>query len=437
VADRADHGVTPDGFVLKGIDSILAEHQTRAIEMFGPDIDLTSGSALRKILDASAWQAHDLWKALEAQYYSNFITTAEGASLDLLGVDIGVARRNLHAEGSAQLTLSGGTPEQRYAIPEGTILVTGGAAPARFRTREPVFLTGPAGTVTVAVEAMERGPVGNVPAGQLTGIAPGYPAAFLNLGAATVSAANLTAVTGGERFESDVDYRDRLRGVPRSLWTLERVHRVVLEVPGVRDCLVFDPFGGVDVGQSFFNMFLFGQRAFSLERRLASPYYFDVVVATDPGWPWYDGQGIVGVLRRVTDAVREVRPISIFANIVPANLVEIGVRATLVIEPGHDPHAILASIVTSIRSHVASLSLGRDVLYSDVLVIARSTAGVSDVQNLHLRRCPTTFGGANFGRALFRQTVEAAVGENIELAPDEIPFFEIDSRLIDVEVVER
>jgi hypothetical protein len=252
-----------------------------------------------------------------------------------------------------------------------------------------------------------------------------------------VTAANPAPFTGGERLEPDVDYRGRLRGVPRSLWTLERVQRVVLEVDGVRDCLIFDPFGGVDVGQSFFNMFLFGQRAFSLERRLASPYYFDIVVATEPGWPWYDDQGIVGVLRRVTDAIREVRPISIFANVVPANLVEIGVRATLVIEPGHDRHAILAAIVASIRRHVSTLSLGRDVLYSDVLVIARGTPGVTDVQNLHLRRCPTTFGGANLGRALFRQTVEAAVGENVELAPDEIPFFEIDSKLIDVEVVDR
>jgi Baseplate J-like protein len=437
VSDGTAHGVTRDGFVLKGIDTILAEHQTRAREMFGPDVDLTSGSALRKILDAAAWQAHDLWKALESQYYANFITTAEGTALDLLGVDIGVSRHHLRAEGSALLTLSGGTADRRYAIPEGTILVTGAAPPARFRTREPVFLTGPGGTATVAVEAMEAGPAGNLPAGQLTGIAAGYPAAFLNLGGATVTAANPTAVTGGDRVEDDVTYRGRLRGVPRSLWTLERVHRVVLDVPGVRDCLIFDPFGGVDVGQSFFNMFLFGQRAFSLERRLASPYYFDIVVATEAGWPWYDGQGVVGVLRRVTDVIREVRPISIFANVVPANLVEIGVRAKLLIEPGHDRHAIMAAIVAGIRRHVSSLSLGRDVLYSDVLVIARGVPGVVDVQNLHLRRCPTIFGGANFGRALFRQTVEAAVGENVELAPDEIPFFEIDSKLIDIEVVER
>jgi hypothetical protein len=40
--------------------------------------------------------------------------------------------------------------------------------------------------------------------------------------------------------------------------------------------------------------------------------------------------------------------------------------------------------------------------------------------------------GAQFG-----QSVELGVGENIDLAPDEIPRFEIDSRLIDVAVIER
>jgi phage-related baseplate assembly protein len=437
VSDGAQYGVVPDGFELKGIDTILAEHQERARDIFGEDVDLTSGSVLRKLLDAASWQAHELWKALESQYYSSFITTADGAGLDLLGTDIGVARLQLRAQGEAELTLSGGVLDRRYTLPEGTILVTGDTPPKRFRTVEPLTLTGPSQTATVPAEAMTRGPGHNIGAQSLVGIAAGYPAAFLNLDTATVVAANPQPFSDGELFESDVEYRGRLRAFPRSLWTLDRVHRTVLEVDGVRDCLVFDPFGGVDVGQSYFNMFLFGQRAFSLERRLASPYYFDVVVATEPGWPWFDSQGVVGVLTRVTAALREVRPISIFANVVPANLVEIGVRATLEIEPGHDRHAILAAIVSSIRRHVAALNLGRDVLYSDVIVIARNTAGVTDVQNLHLRRCPTRFGGANFGGALFRQTVEAAVGENVELAPDEIPFFEIDSKLIEVDVVER
>ena len=90
MADQSQFGVTADGFVLKGIDRIVADQQTRAKAMFGDDVDLTSGSALRKVLDAVAWDAQELWRGLEAQYYANFVTTATGPSLDLLGTDLGM-----------------------------------------------------------------------------------------------------------------------------------------------------------------------------------------------------------------------------------------------------------------------------------------------------------------------------------------------------------
>src|SRR4051812_10971753 len=51
------YGVTSEGFVIKGIDEILADLQGRARLMFGDDVDLTSGSALRKVLDAVAYEA--------------------------------------------------------------------------------------------------------------------------------------------------------------------------------------------------------------------------------------------------------------------------------------------------------------------------------------------------------------------------------------------
>jgi hypothetical protein len=112
-------------------------------------------------------------------------------------------------------------------------------------------------------------------------------------------------------------------------------------------------------------------------------------------------------------------------------------RGTLHVAAGHDRDAILAHIVSAVREHVATLTLGRDVLHSDLVVLIRRTPGVFDVQKLHLRRCPAIFGQVNLGGAQFRQTVELGPGENVALAPDEIPYFRIDSRLVDMEVVER
>lgn len=432
--DDAAFGVTPEGFVLKGIDTVLAEHQRRAREMFGDDVDLGSGSALRKVIDAVAFQAHDVWKGLEDQYYATFMTTADGPSLDLLGEDVGTTRQAMLATGTAELTLVGGAQGRAYALPEGTLLESAAGVPVR--TLAPVTLTGPGEMRPVPAQAMVRGTSGDLAAGQLTRVSPEFAAAALDLGPATVAAANPDPFAGGTALESDPEYRSRMRNQPRTLWTLDGLLKTVLDLDGVRDASVFDTAGGVDVSQSVFNLFSFGQRTFAAERPFASPYYFDVVVATVPGWPWRTLGGVTGRFEAVTQALSAVRPVSIFPNVVQANQVEIGVRATLVVEPGQDAQAILAEIADSIRRHVSGLTLGRDVLYSDVLVLARRATGVLDVQNLHLRRCPAVFGEITFAGALFRQPVEVAVGENVELGPDEIPYFSIDSQLIDLEVLE-
>jgi hypothetical protein len=438
MADQRQYGVTPDGFVIKGIDTILAEQQARARDMFGSDVDLTPGSPIRKILDAVAWQAQDVWRGLERQYYSNFIVTADGQSLDLLGADLGIERRNLRSQGLITFTLGGlQFPGRSYVLPEGTIVQTGGGI--RFRTKAPTKLELPALPKTVPAEAMERGPAGDIGPNLITQIDPDYARTHLTIPTGTtVTPSNPAAFAGGALFESDDDYRSRLRGFPRTVWTLDRIAETVRDIDGVRDVRVFDPLGGVDVSQSYFNLFRFSERVFSADRRFASPYFFDIVVATDPGWPWRTGTGAIeGRYERIVRSLRDVRPVSIFPNVVPANQVEIGVRCTLKVQPGHDRDAILGDIRTRIHRYVASLHLGGQVLYSDVLVRTRVATGVLDVQQLHLRRCPPQFDGINFGGAQFRQTVEMAVGENIDLASDEVAFFTIDSQLIDIEVVEQ
>src|SRR4051812_27925905 len=174
-------GVTPDGFVLKGIDRIVADQQARAREMFGEDVDVTSGSALRKVLDAVSWDSQELWRGMEAQFYANFVTTASGAGLDLLGTDLGLSRRNLPAAGQVLLTLAGGGPGRRYVLPEGTVVVTTAAPVRAFRTVAPVTLDAAVSAATVGVRAVARGPAGNLPPQQALQLDPGWVALHLNL----------------------------------------------------------------------------------------------------------------------------------------------------------------------------------------------------------------------------------------------------------------
>src|SRR5262249_12965389 len=146
--------------------------------------------------------------------------------------------------------------------------------------------------------------------------------------------------------------------------------------------------GGVDVSLSKFNFFLFSGRRFGTQRLLGSPYFFDILVAVYPGFQWESDGQVTGVRDAVENAVREVRPISIFPNLRLANNVRVGVRASILIKSGHDRNAIAASIKENLERRVNALGLGNAVLYSEVMCDTKDVAGVLDVQQLHLRRCP-------------------------------------------------
>ncbi|MGW7726911.1 baseplate J/gp47 family protein [Streptomyces canus] len=429
------YGVTAEGFVVKGLDRIVADQQARARAMFGSDVDLGSGSALRKVLDAAAVHTHELWRGLENQYYANFATTAQGAALDLLGTDLGIDRQFLRASGQVELTLAGAELDRRFVLPQGTVVETAATPHTSLRTTATATLSAGRLPLAVGVQAVHRGQDGDVPANQELRLEPHWARLHLNLGPATVTVANPAPITGGELLEGDDVYRARLLGVPRTLWTKDALLVRILELPGVRDAAIFDPLGGVDASRSRFNTYLFGRHPFSAQRQTGSPYYFDVVVAVEAGWPWHPTDGdIPAVHDAVLDTVEQWRPVSVFPNITSANQVDVGIRATLVVQPGHDPDAIKGEILTAVHTGVERLRLGRGVLHSDIVLTARSTAGVVDVQNLRLRRCAPMFGDISLSGAVFGNAQEFSVGENLPLAPDEIARFAIDSPLIDIQV---
>ncbi|MEJ8672867.1 baseplate J/gp47 family protein [Streptomyces sp. MS1.AVA.1] len=433
--DHDPYGVTADGFVVKGIDRIVADQQSRARAMFGDDVDLTSGSPLRKILDAAALHVHELWQGLESQFYANFGTTAQGAALDLLGTDVGVPRRLLQATGEVELTLTGASPDQPLVLPAGTVVETEEPPRQSLRLLAPVVLRVGAQPVRASVRAVVRGPDGDLPAARKLRIEPAWARTHLNLGPARVDLTNPEAITGGELLETDDVYRARLLGVPRTLWTQDALVARILDLPGVRDAAVFDPLGGVDPSDSRFSSYRFGQRVFSGSRQTGSPYHFDVVVAVEPGWPWLREEGdIPAVHDAVMDTLRQWRPVSVFPASSRPNQVDVGIRATLVTDAGHDADAIRGQLLAALHEGVDRLRLGRAVLHSDIVLTARSTPGVVDVQNLRLRRKAPVFGGVIHRGAVFGSAQELSVGENLRLAADEVARFAIDSPLIDIQV---
>jgi len=432
------YGITKTGFDIKAFQTILQEKAERARQIFGIAVDLRPTSALRKVLDISSHEDHELWKRMEQLYYSNFISTACGVSLDLLGEDIGVKRRFLNATGKVKFKLSGEERGRIYHLPLGTLVETD-PPERRFRTLKRVSLSDQKKEEVVEIESTKRGVTGNVPAGAINKVNQIYVHRYLNLGSAIVDVENEDPTTGGDKLEDDTLYRDVLLGYPRTLWTFESVRHVVKNVDGVRDCRVFDPMGGVDVSLSKFAYFNFSQRLFGTHRLLGTPYYFNILVAIHPGLLWESEGGEEGVKQKIEEAIREVRPISIFPNLLRANNVVIGLRAKILTKSGHDKGAVVASIKDKLDRRINALGLDSDVLYSDVLCDCKEVSGVVDVQGLHLRRCPPLLERISFGsRQPFQNQVnEAAVGENIPLRSNEIAVFKVDSELIDVEVRDR
>jgi hypothetical protein len=431
-----DYGVTADGFVLKPVDVMLSESIDRARAAF-PGADLTSTSALRKILETAAAEDGELWKRLEDLYYGNFVSTATGATLDLLGEDTGLERAPLASTGTVAVTLNNGVEGRSYALPQGAILVTADHPARAFGTVAPVVLDQRTSTADVGVVAFEPGPDGDLDADTITGIDPTYRSIYLaDFGPADFTVTNRAATTGGTEDEPDRTYRGRLLGIARNLWTVEAVAQAALGVGGVLDVVLSDPLGGVDVSQSYFDLFNFDQRAFSSERRVGQPYFFTVVVAHDFRWPWHTTGPVPGIFERVSAAVDAVRPIGIHANIVEADHIEVGVRATLVIAPGSDGVALLSSVRRRLATDIAALRLGGDVLYAQVVSAFVEQPGVLDVQGLHLRRAPAAFGRITFGDVPFQRVLaEGAVGENLVMGPTELATFTVDGDAFDVTVV--
>jgi uncharacterized phage protein gp47/JayE len=429
------YGVGSGGFDLKPFDVILGESLQRAQDVFGADLDVSSTSPVRKLLEVAAAEDAELWKRMEDLYYGSFVSTSIGPSLDLLGEDVGVERELGHSGGSVTITLRDGATGREYVIPEGTRLLPAapGTAPA-FHVLSELRLTAEEPEARVEVEAFDRGAGGDVAADTIARVDPAQ-LPQLALGPATLKITNPAATSGGTTFEDDETYRGKLLGRPRNLWTLESVRRAVLDVDGVIDALPFDALGGVDVSQSYFDLFAFGQRLFSAGRRLGEPYYFDVVVAHEAAREWHAADGS-GVRDRALAAVDAVRPPGVHANVIEADHIEVGVRARVSVKSGSDSEALVGAVKAAIAADVSALKLGGDVLFSQTLRAFIDQPGVVDVQHLHLRRCPAAFGRISFGAVPYGlDVVEAPVGENLPMGPTEIAVFRIDGDLVDVEAV--
>src|ERR1700752_649827 len=121
-------GVTPNGFEPKPFARLMSEKLALAKELFGDDVDLLSGSVLRKLLELSALEDARTWAAIGSMYDNLFAVSAVGDALSRIGDDLGIPRPHLQATGTISLTLLPPLPGAMTSltIPKGSRLSTPG-----------------------------------------------------------------------------------------------------------------------------------------------------------------------------------------------------------------------------------------------------------------------------------------------------------------------
>jgi hypothetical protein len=438
------YGITPDGFVPKPFARLLAEKLALARALLGDDVDLRSGSVIRKLLEISALEDARTWAALATVYDDSFVVSASGNALSALGEELGLPRPYLEAHGSVTLRLDGQLPEgEEITIARGARMLSAGGH--HVATDESVVVSNTSRERHVAVVAFFPGPEHNLQAGiaaqKIDRFHPLDPKLvdFFEMRdeAATagqpfdIELEHTEPLTGGDEMWPDVRYRELLLRAPRSTWTADAVEIAVSLVPGVRQVAVRDEWGGLDIRQSIFGNFNFIERLFAGERDVASPYYVTILVAPTPAAIW---DGPDGLQAAIETAIEDVRPLSIFPDVVPADQLGVGVQADLVVRGLPLPSgsrdtvnasepalALKARLLARLRRYVENLGFGEPVRHSEIVWALMSEPGVTDATSVRLLRYPAAFDELDFGDPVAAQAVqELACGENARLAVNQI-----------------
>lgn len=228
------HGVTSVGFVTKTYIEILDSLRNKAKEIFGNDIDLSDTSPLLKILQNVAYELYLRWEAMEGVYYSAFVESAIGSSLDQVASIFSLLRWPA-TKSYGVVVFSGSEPfDHDVTIPSDTSVSTG---PYRkpyvvFKTTEEVVLLADDTLVNASAVSAGYGEDQNVVSHTLNELVDPIPGA-------TLFVDNVSPTTSGSDKETDAHLRIRVMGYIYTLGkgTLLAIKNAVSSLAGVVDVL--------------------------------------------------------------------------------------------------------------------------------------------------------------------------------------------------------
>ncbi len=447
-----EFGLGRERYEPKPFARLLAEKLALTRTLFGADLDLGSGSAVRKLLEVSALEDARTWAALAGMFDSSFVVSATGEALSRLGEELGLPRPQLEARGTVKLKLNGQLPVSlsELSIPRGARMTTPGGHHAA--TDDLVSLSNELTEREVPVVAFYPGAGHNLKPAQSANMKLGawHPddpklEDMLELGElaqpVTVDIVHENPLTGGELQWPDDRYRDLLLAAPRSIWTAEAIRLAVSLVPGVRQVQVRDGFGGLDINQSIFGNFNFIERLFGSERDLGSPYFLTILVAKTEAAIW---EGAGGLRTTVESAVEDLRPVSVFPRVEQAEEIGVGLAADVVVQGLPLPTGASTTVNASApakklkqrlnlraRRYVDALDFGEPARAAELIWAMMNEPGVVDLREPRLLRYPPSFDAVDL--AAGSNGVEVLdVGRNVEPLANQIARFVDDEKSLTV-----
>lgn len=225
MAINSQWGLTATGFYVPSYEELKSSIEDDFIKNWGENIPLTSNSNFGILVNQFARRDRANWEQDQLVYYSTFISTAQGAALDYIGGNLGVARKT-DKPATAQVTV---TTSEEFLLQAGE----------RFETEDGYEFTLLRDLLTTKqsngtyqgtewVQCEETGSDTNVPANSIT--IESDPADEV------ISVTNVQAAGDGQDYEDDETYRERLRmeNAARPGSTHAGIRSALMNLSGVR-----------------------------------------------------------------------------------------------------------------------------------------------------------------------------------------------------------
>lgn len=346
----------------KDFDSLVQEMVSNVQGFAKYLVDLTIGSILRAVLEATASVTMWIQGLILALLATTRAATASGVDLDSWVADYGVTRLGA-VTASGNVTFSRFTPSQQAVVPVGALVQTADGSQqfsVNLDTTNAAYSATLGGyvipvnvsSVTVTVTALTGGSAANVVIGGISSLAQAIA------GVDTVT--NSAAFANGEDAETDPNLRIRFISYIQSLSKATK-GAVAFAIQSLEQGLTYT----LTENEAYDGTY--------------EPGYFYVVVDDGSGNP---SDTLVSTVYNAIDAVR---PLTVTFDVKKPSVETASVVMTIATASGYVHSAVVSVVTTALSSYINTLPLGTSLPYSRLAQVAYDASpGVTNVTGVTL-----------------------------------------------------